>query len=191
MSKIVDGLYTYDNIESALLLLDEDKYVTMDLLSVYYVISKRILPEDEFKQFVSKSLVSIEPVEFSPLNIQQIKEYIRHEYVRFSGQDHNQFNLDALMQMFDHCEIYAQRYDINIDATSINIFIYRTPSLTDFNAAKAAVIQILKLFQKKIDNPEDMITLAGVNFMVRGNSRFIDIEIDGIHSRAWVGFDMR
>ncbi len=96
------------------------------------------------------------------------------------------FDINSMRHLVDHCEIYAQRYDIAIIAPKSNIFIWMTPTQQDFEIAKNKISELLNSFQEV-----PLRVVEDVTIMIRGKEKFIDIKIKNINDRAWVGFDFR
>ena len=184
MSKIIEGVFTLDRINEVNELLEQDKYVTMDSRTAFEVM-KTILTVEKLNIFIDNALNEIEGVTFIPLNFEQIREYIEHEFEMLQMRNELEFDIDEMRHLVDSCEIYAQRYDIAINHPKSNIFIWRTPSHQDFEIAKIKISEILASFRQG----ENQQNIDGVKIMIRGKGKFIDIDIENINDRAWVGFD--
>ena len=127
MSTIVEGVFTRERLQDVIELLKQDKYVTMDSVTALEVI-KTILSEEQLKEFTKNGLQALNNSTFSPLNFEQIKEYIEHEFYMLQERNDQNFDINSMKQLVEHCEIYAQRYDINISEPRSKIFILRTPT---------------------------------------------------------------
>ena len=93
--------------------------------------------------------------------------------------------------MLEHCKVYGQRRDIQVEGTKAHPFIFRTPDATDFNKARAVLILILELFRRLGSNLNDSHNIPGVIMTIRKDEKFFDVKIEGINDRAWCGFDFR
>lgn len=186
MSKIIEGVFTLERINEVVEFLEQDKYVTMDSCTAFEVI-KTILTEEQLYNFIDNALDELGRVNFVPLNFEQIREYIEQEFEMLQRINEQDFDIHKMRHLVDDCEIYAQRYNIVINDPKSNIFIWRVPSEQDFRIVKSKIIELLVSFmlgenQQKIDD---------VTIMIRGKAKFIDIDIENINNRAWVGFDFR
>jgi hypothetical protein len=186
MSKQVEGVFTLERIQEVKTLLKEGKYVTMDSITALEAI-KTILTIGQLKEFITNALQALENITFSLLNFDQTREYIEHEFQMPRQPNGQNFGINEMRLLFDHCEIYAQRYDIPISNPKSNIFIQRTRTQKDFDIAKGKIVELLKSFQKG----ENVQNIKDITVMIRGNDKFMDIEIENINDRAWVGFDFR
>ncbi len=186
MSKLVEGVFTRERIKEVIELLSQDKYVTMDSITTLEAI-KTILSDKQLNEFIENGLQALDNSTFSPLKFEQIKEYIEHEFHMLQERNDQNFDITSMRQLVDHCEIYAQRYDIGISEPKSNIFIWRTPTQQEFNIAKDKILELLRSFQQN-DNVQN---IEDITIMIRGNEKFIDIKIENINDRAWVGFNFR
>lgn len=186
MSKIIEGVFTLERINEVNELLEQDKYVTMDSTTAFEVM-KTIVSVEQLNIFIDNALNEIEGANFIPLNFEQIREYIEHEFERLQSRNEKDFDINEMRHLVDDCEIYAQRYDIAINHPKSNIFIRRTPSQQDFEIAKNKILDLLESFRQG----ENQENIDDVTIMIRGKEKFIDIKIENINDRAWVGFDFR
>ncbi len=186
MSKIVEGVFTRERITEVIELLEQDKYVTMDSITAFEAF-KTILTDEQLNAFINNALQALDDITFSSLNFNKIREYIEQEFKMLQERNDQNFDINSMRHLVDHCEIYGQRYDIAISDPKSNIFIWRTPTHQDFDIAKNKISELLNSFQNGTNdqNVED------VTIMIRGKEKFIDIKIENINDRAWVGFDFR
>ena len=186
MSKIIKGVFALERINEVNELLEQDKYVTMDSRTAFEVM-KTILTVEQLNNFIDNALYEIAGANFIPLNFEQIREYIEQEFEMLQRRNEQDFDINEMRHLVDNCEIYAQRYDIAINIPKYNIFIWRTPSQEDFETAKNKISELLATFRQG----ENQQNVDGVTIMIRGKEKFIDIKIENINDRAWVGFDFR
>jgi hypothetical protein len=186
MSKIAEGVFTRERITEVIELLEQDKYVTMDSITAFEAF-KTILTDEQLNAFINNALQALGGITFSSLNFNQIREYIEHEFQMHQERNDQNFDINSMRHLVDHCEIYAQRYDIAIIDPKSNIFIWRTPTQHDFDIAKNKIAELLNSFQN-LTNDENV---EDVTIMIRGKEKFIDIQIENINDRAWIGFDFR
>jgi hypothetical protein len=186
MGKIIEEVFTLEGINKVNELLEQDKYVTMDSRTAFEVM-KTILTVEQLNDFITNALNKIGGVNFIPLNFGQIRKYVEHEFRMLQMRNVQEFDINGMRHLVDNCETYAQRYDIAIDQPKSNIFIWRTPSQQDFEVAKNKISEILTSFSKG----ENQQNIDDVTIMIRGKEKFIDIKIENINDRAWVGFDFR
>lgn len=186
MSKIIEGVFTLERINEVIELLEQDKYVTMDSRTAFEVI-KTLLTVEQLNEFIENALIEIEGANFIPLNFEQIREYIEHEFEMLQRINEQDFDIVEMRRLVDNCEIYAQRYDFRINNPKSNVFIWRTPSQEDFETAKDKVLEILNSFNQGVNQQN----VDDVTIMIRGKEKFIDINIANINDKAWIGFDFR
>jgi hypothetical protein len=186
MSKIVEGVFTSERIREVIELLQQDKYVTMDSNTALEAI-KTILTAEQLSVFIDNALEALENTTFSPLNFEQIREYIEREFQMLQERNDQNFDINSMRQLFDNCEIYAQRYDIDVINPKSKVFIWWTPTQQDFNVAKNKISELLNSFQEGANGNN----LKDVKIMIRGKEKFVDIKIENINDKAWVGFDFR
>ncbi|MBM3456406.1 MAG: hypothetical protein FJX80_14920 [Bacteroidetes bacterium] len=186
MGKIIEGVFTLERINEVNELLEQDKYVTMDSSTAFEVM-KTILTYEQLNNFIINALHEIGGVNFIPLNFDQIRGYIEHEFEMLQMRNEQEFDINEMRHLVDNCEIYAQRYNIAINQPRSEIFIWRTPSQHDFEVAKNKISEVLESFRQG----EEQQNIDGVTIMIRGKTKFIDINIENINNRAWVGFDFR
>ncbi len=186
MSKIIEGVFTLERINEVNELLEQDKYVTMDSRTAFEAM-KTILTVEQLNIFIDNALNEIEGANFMPLNFEQIREFVEHEFEMLQRRNEQDFDINEMRHLFDACEIYAQRYDMAINNPKSNIFIQRTPSQQDFEIAKNKISELLTSFRQG----ENQQNVDDVTIMIRGKEKFIDIKIENINDRAWVGFDFR
>ena len=93
--------------------------------------------------------------------------------------------------MLEHCKVYGQRKDIQVEGTKAHPFIFRTPDANNFNKARAVFLLILELFRRLGGSLNDSHNLPGVIMTIRKDEKFFDVKIEGINDRAWCGFDFR
>lgn len=186
MSKVVEGLFTREKLQEVIELVEQGKYVTMDSNTSMEAI-KTILTDEQLNDFIDNALNGLEDLNFIPLNFEQIREYIEREFEVLQRKKEHDFDIEEMRRLVDSCEIYAQRYEIALSNPKSNIFIWRTPTQQDFEIAKDKVSELLNSFKHGVNyqNVED------VTIMIRGKEKFIDIKIENINNRAWVGFDFR
>jgi hypothetical protein len=201
MGKIIDGVFTIDQIDEVVELLNQDKYVTMDLVTAFEAIKRTLFDESELVDLGYKILFTTVDEHFTPLDVDDIRSYIDHELTerkhteeimkkenfRFRGREMN--GIDEIRQIIDDCEINAQKYDYPLIEPQTNIFIYRTPTKNDFDRAIKIIDKIAYKFGNCLETK--VANIEGVTLTIRGKGRFIDINIEGINDRAWVGFDFR
>ena len=148
------------------------------------------LPE-ETRDSLARGLVSLSPViakihtgehvEVAPnmlIDILTKSEQFDHVKIKY-------FLTAALEFLKDHKDTfsYNDRWDTNVDGGKI--FIYRTNDPPEFVRALDGVIDVLDavLNEKDIQN---------VKITIRGTRRFFDVDgLNGLNSRAWIGFDLR
>jgi hypothetical protein len=186
MSKLIEEVFTVERINEVNVLLEQDKYVTMDSRTAFEVM-KTILTVEQLNIFIDNALNEMEGINFIPLNFEQIREYIEHEFEMLQRRNEQGFDINAMRHLVDNCEIYAQRYDIAINNPISNIFIWRTPTQQDFAIAKSKISELLARFRQG----ENQQNVEDVTLMIRGKEKFIDIKIENINDKAWVGFDFR
>jgi len=96
--------------------------------------------------------------------------------------------LEAALRKFSSLGIrneYSHRDRWDVQVGGGRVFINRTSAGTEFATALEGVRDVLNAIMEGRD-------LEGVRIMVRGTGKFFDIEgIDGLGSRAWIGFDLR
>lgn len=93
--------------------------------------------------------------------------------------------------MLEHCKVYGQRKDIQVEGTKAHPFIFRTPDAKDFDKARAVLVLILEMFRRLGNSLNDSHNIPGVIMTIWKDEKFFDIKIEGINDRAWCGFDFR
>lgn len=200
MNKLIKDPYTLHTIEEAVLAIGEDKYITVDSLAAYRAITETIIDKENLKLFVAEAKKIIPAIVFRPLDFNQIKEYCREAFIALknaetnSSGDINIFDIYDLMNLFDRCEIYAQRYVYRFLNPKATLFILNTPTESDFKLAKESIINILELLEKGINTSgafDSNDSIPNVQLRIRGTVKFIDIKIGGVYDSASVGIDFR
>lgn len=180
---MIEYVYTFNQLKEVKNLLELGKYVIMDVQTAGYIM-RTFLSEDQIQSFVEKGTNELTNSQFSPMTYdQRVKDYFIHELV---SQSNRKLGLETARSIVNNCEVYVQDYDYPIDFPKSNIFIMRTPTQTDFDTAKNTLIKILTSI-----GSNSSYNIDGVSIMVRGKRNFIDVEIENIHDKAWVGFDFR
>ena len=78
---------------------------------------------------------------------------------------------------------YNDRWGINVGGG--RVFIYRTNDQSEFERALDGVIDVLDAVLQEKD-------IQNVKITIRGTEQFFDIDgLNGMNSRAWIGFDLR
>lgn len=215
MSKITEEIYNLDNVDEAIRLINEDKYVTLDTVAAFYAILATTLSKARLRKFVLDAERVIPNMEFIPLRFKEIKDYIEGEFASIQSKENGSLNINEMSNLVGMCSIYAQKYDYSLVNSKSKIFILRTPKIIYFDIAREAIAEVIRLFKKGLDHGvlDDSDNIEGVEVMVRGREKFIDLIISNysilkstpaskghvkitaipfpINSEAWVGFDFR
>lgn len=184
------NIYTQKDLNTVLNLLEEqDENVNVDVTLAKQIIKQYILNGEKLSSFCSKVIEALQDVEFKHANYDEIKRFVYREFEDIEQGDERrkiQFNIYSLKKIVNLCEIYTQRYNIYIPDFLSDIFIYRTPNKREFDIAKTKFNEVLLYF--KGDDAEEP---ENVTFCVRGTRKFIDMSVNELNSRAWLGFDFR
>ncbi len=198
MSQLNNKMYTLDNVDEAIRLIKEDKYVILDVLASFRAINETILDKESLKKFVINAKAIFPAMEYSPLNYNQIKDFCMKEFITLksieskTGDVANNFDMYDLKKIFDRCEIYAHKNAYRIKEPSFKIFINNAANPFDYRLAKEAIKNVVNSFENTLNNENQLTTtISNVQLRVRGLSKFIDIKISGIDTKVLVGFDFR
>ncbi|GGE27523.1 hypothetical protein [Psychroflexus planctonicus] len=183
-------IYTRNDLETVLSLLNEqEKNVNVNISLAKKIIEKTILDSEKLSLFCSKTIDVLKDVEFKHAEYEDIKRFVYREFEDIERGDERRkekFNIYGLKKIVSLCEIYTQRYNIHIPDFQSDIFIYRVPNQREFDIAKQKFHEVL-LYLKgdDVEEPEN------VTFCVRGTRKFIDMTVNELNNRAWLGFDFR
>jgi hypothetical protein len=178
------------NLNAAIGAISNGKYVDLEVPAAYHAIIATQNLGNDWDVFLENAPSAILCSQFQTLTFDDVEEYITHE-LRHPHPNHNQPVSDLITEMLEHCKVYGQRRDIQVEGTKAHPFIFRTPDANDFNKARAVLILILELFRRLGNSLNDSHNLPGVTMTIRKDEKFIDVEIEGINDRAWCGFDFR
>jgi hypothetical protein len=171
------------------------KYVRLDIPTAYEVICKTQSLGPEWNVFLRNAANAVLHTEFCPcISVNDLKQYVLRELEKPPNEDEELPLRDRMSKIFDSAKIYLQRYTIKVEGTKGEIFIYRTPTATDFDRARAVVLFVLEFFQQAAKGESYMANtpVSEVDVTLRGMEKFFDINIkSGINSAAWVGIDFR
>lgn len=179
----------------AILNVQAGKYVELDLPTAYEVICQTQSLGTDFDVFLQNAPSVILHTVFNPcISVKDVREFVLHELEMPPDHGKDLPLSSRLGNIFDAAMTYLQRYDIEIAGTKGKIFIWRTPTESDFDRARAAVLFALEFFQQASKGELYSATslASEVSITVRGLEKFFDINIkSGINDAAWVGFDFR
>jgi hypothetical protein len=117
----------------------------MDSITAKQVL-KSFIKENQFNEFIDRALVDLSTARFAPLNFIEIKKYIVSELEVIQRREDLNFDIHAMKKLVDNCEIYAQRYSVNVAGMGVSISIDRTPTQKDFDLAKSKLLELLQSF---------------------------------------------
>ena len=183
-------LYTMKNLQDGIKQIQQGEYVDFEVPAAYHAIIKTQNLGNDWNIFIKNASTSILNAMFEVLAFDDIKNYIEHETQR-PPNNQNHFTSADITNMLGHCEVYAQRRDIEVKGTKAHAFIFRTPSAVEYNTARATLVLIVELFRKIGGNLNDTHNIPGVGITIRKDEKFFDVKIDEINDRAWCGFDFR
>ena len=171
------------------------KYVDLDISHAYEVICKTQSLGSDWNVFLQNAPSAVLHTEFRAcIGISDVREYVLRE-LEMPPHEGEEIPLpDRVRRIFDSAMIYLQRYDINVEGTKGKIFIWRTPTESDFDRARAVVLFVLEFLQQasKGDVYAVSSSPSEVTMTIRGMEKFFDVNIkSGINSESWVGFDFR
>lgn len=182
-------------IQQAIADVKAGKYVDLDIPSAYEVICKTQSLGTDWNFFLFNAASAVLHTEFSPcISVADLREYVLHELEEPNNEGDEPQLPDRVRRIFDSAAIYLQRYDIEVEGTKGKVFIWRTPTESNFDRARAVVLFVLEAFQQaeKGDSYVANIPVSEVTMTIRGTEKFFDINIKpGINNEAWVGFDFR
>jgi len=179
----------------AILDVQAGKDIDLDLPTAYEVICKTQSLGSDWNVFLQNAPNAVLLTKFSPcISVKDLREYVLHELEMPTHKGQLLPLPNRVGNIFDSAMTYLQRYDIEIAGTKGKIFIYRTPTESDFDRARAAVLFVLEFFQQASKGELYSATspVSEVTVTVRGLEKFFDVKIkSGINNEAWVGFDFR
>ncbi len=182
-------------MQQAIAKVQANKHVELDILTAYHVICQTQLLGNDWNVFLDNASNAILNVKFDPcIPLNDLRSYVLHELEMPVRDEDHQTLPDRVSGIFHNAAIYLQRYDIKIDGTKGQVFIYRTPTQSDFDKARSVVVLILELFRHAAGNTANSVNINSeeLTITVRGMEKFFDVNIKvGINDRAWVGFDFR
>ena len=171
------------------------KYVDLDLPTAYKVICKTQSLGSDWNVFLQNAPNAVLHTEFSPcISVKDLREYVLSELERPTHEGEELPLPNRVGNIFDSAMTYLQRYDIEIAGTKGEIFIWRTPTESDFDRARAVVLFALEFLQQASKGELYSATspVSEVTITIRGLEKFFDVKIkSGINNEAWVGFDFR
>jgi len=182
--------YTMQNIQDAINEINNGKYVDLEVPAAYHAIVATQNLGNDWDVFLGNAPSAILCSQFQPLIFDDVEEYITHE-LRHPRPNQNQPVPNLIGEMLEHCKVYGQRKDIQVEGTKAHPFIFRTPDANNFNKARAVFLLILELFRRLGGSLNDSHNLPGVIMTIRKDEKFFDVKIEGINDRAWCGFDFR
>lgn len=171
------------------------KYVDLDLPTAYEVICKTQSLGSDWDVFLQNAPNAVLHAEFSPcISVKDLREYVLRELEMPTHEGEVLPLPNRVGNIFDSAMTYLQRYDIEITGTKGKIFIWRTPTESDFDRARAVVLFALEFLQQASKGELYSATspVSEVTITIRGLEKFFDVKIkSGINNEAWVGFDFR
>lgn len=182
-------------IQQAIADVQAGKYVELDLPSAYEVICKTQSLSAEWNVFLHNAACAVLHTEFSScISVADLRDYVLHDLEKPNHEGEEPLLPDRIRRIFNSAATYLQRYDIEVDGSKGKIFIWRTPTESDFDRARTVTLFTLELFQQAArgDSYVANTSVSEVTMTIRGMEKFFDINIkSGINSEAWVGFDFR
>lgn len=171
------------------------KYVDLDISTSYDVICKTQSLGTDWNVFLENAPSAVLHTEFRPcISVGDLREYVLHELEKPTDEGKALSLPDRLGTIFDSAVIYLQRYDIEVEGTKGKVFIWRTPTESSFDRARAVVLFVLEFFQQAAKGNVCVAKspISEVTVTIRGMEKFFDVNIrSGINNEAWVGFDFR
>lgn len=183
-------IYTMKNLQDAINEIENGKYVDLEVPAAYHAIVATQNLGNDWGVFLENAPAAILCSQFQSLTFDDVEEYITHE-LRRPHPNQNQPCPDLVREMLEHCKVYGQRRDIQVEGTKAHPFIFRTPDANDYNKARAVLLLILELFRRLGNSLNDIHSLPGVIMTIRKDEKFFDVKVEGINDRAWCGFDFR
>lgn len=182
--------YSMQNLQDGITEIRNGNYVDFEVPAAYHAIVATQNLGNDWNVFLNNAAAAILNAKFEPLTFDDVRQHITHE-LQHPPQNQNQFTFADIVDMLDHCEVYGQRRDINVEGTTAHPFIFRTPNTNDFDKARASLVLIVELFRSMGNALNDSHNIPGVIMTIRKDEKFFDVKIDGINDRAWCGFDFR
>jgi len=171
------------------------KYVDLDISTAYDVICKTQSLGSDWNVFLENAPSAVLHTEFSPcISVRDLREYVLHKLEEPPHKGGGQPLPDRVGKIFDSAAIYLQKYDIEVKGTKGKVFIWRTPTQSDFDRARAVALFVLEFFQQAAKGGVYTANslVSEVTVTIRGMEKFFDINIQsGVNHEAWVGFDFR
>lgn len=171
------------------------KYVELDISTAYNVICDTQSLGTDWNVFLENAPSAVLHAEFSPcISVSDLREYVLRELETPSHGGENLPLPERVGKIFDSAVIYLQRYDIEVEGTKGKVFIWRTPTESNFDRARAIVLFILEFFQQAAKGNVCVAKspISEVTVTIRGMEKFFDVNIrSGINNEAWAGFDFR
>jgi len=182
--------YTMHNLQDAINEIRNGQYVDIEVPAAYHAIIATQNLGNDWDIFLRNAPAAILCSQFQSLTFDDVENYITHE-MRHPHPEQNQPVTELIGEMLEHCKVYGQRKDIQVEGTKAHPFIFRTPDADDFNKARAVLVLILELFRRFGNNLNDSHNIPGATMTIRKDEKFFDVKIEGINDRAWCGFDFR
>ncbi|TSA56923.1 MAG: hypothetical protein D4R39_03295 [Methylophilaceae bacterium] len=168
------------------------EYVDLDIATAYDVICQTQLLGTDWNVFLDHAPNAVLNTEFRPrIDIRDLRGYVLRELKKPEDEEPV---LDRVICGIDSVAIYLQKYEIEVEGTKGKISIWRTPTKTDFDRARAVILFVLEFFRQAQKGEKFVATVPNpeITMTIRSMEKFYDINIQsGINKEAWIAFDFR